>query len=179
MLVVAKSTLLASALGIFAVWMSGMRDYSRGVILLYGVLAFGFMAGIRISLRYFWQTLAPAPARRRAAIVGAGNTAEIVMLVLRSYEDLQANAVLILDTDPARDSTRVYGIPVRYSGTELARTLRQHRIDLVIVGAAPATPEEREIAETCLQLTIPVFRFEVTVTPFQYVPAAALASVPN
>ncbi|HYM11527.1 MAG TPA: hypothetical protein VEU62_12390, partial [Bryobacterales bacterium] len=133
LLTLGESSVLGAALAMLAVAASGVRSYSGVVILLYVFLLFCFGVGLRVSMSLLWQTLAPAPAGRRAAVLGADPSGELLVTVLQRHSGMDACPVLILDTDWASDHTRIDGIPVRYAGRNLAGILRQYKVEILML----------------------------------------------
>ncbi len=169
----AKCTVLGSAMSMFLVWMTGTRDYSRAVVVLYAILFFCFAVGLRLSMRIFWQTLAPSQVRRRAAILGSGPTAELLTIILRKNVAMDALPILILDTDPAAEGTRINGVPVRYAGTQFLKLAHQFKTDLLIVSAQHnLSPHYVAIIDACRAGGLPVSLLEISMNPLESAVAA-------
>jgi len=168
-----RCTVLGSAMSMFFVWMFGTRDYSRAVIILYGVLFLCFTVGVRVSMRMFWQTLAPSKVRLRAAILGSGATAELLTIILRKHVAMDASPVLILDTDPAAEGTRINGVPVRYAGTQPLKLVQKFKADLLIVSAQhDLSPHYATIIDACRAGGLPVSGLEIGMKPLESAVAA-------
>lgn len=163
-----KCTVLGSATAMFFVWMFGTRDYSRAVIVLYGVLFLCFTVGVRASMRMLWQTLAPSQVHMRAAILGSGATAELLTIILRKHSAMDALPVLILETDPAAEGTRINGVPVRYAGTQPLQLVQKFRADILIV-PAQHHPSAHSVAiiDACRAGGLPVSSLEIGLRPLE------------
>ncbi len=76
------STVATSVSSIVALWILDIRDYSRGVIVLYAFLLLAITAGARFSIRALWYALATLGSKK-AAVLSVNDTAERVVLVLQ------------------------------------------------------------------------------------------------
>ena len=171
-----KCTVLGAAMSMFFVWMLGTRDYSRAVIVLYAVLFLCFTVGVRASMRMFWQTLAPSQVRMRAAILGSGAMAELLTVILRKHAAMDAMPVLILDTDPAAEGTRINGVPVRHAGTQTLKLIGSFKADVLVVSAQhDLSAQHVAIIEVCRAGGLPVSRLEISMQPLEHA-AAVFAS---
>jgi FlaA1/EpsC-like NDP-sugar epimerase len=174
--VLGKCVLAGSAVSIFVVWAMGMRDYSRGVVLIYMFLVFGFMVGLRVSLQFLWQTLGLNRGCRRAAVLGADVAGEIVVLVLQRDIKIGTYPVLILDPDPASQHMRVHGVPVRHAGADAPQILKQSGVEVLIAPAdATRSPERLEIIAACSRAGFPVEQFELSLRALAEEETPALA----
>ena len=177
LLVLAKCALLTSALSSALIWGVGIRTYSRGVIVLFILLLSFLLAGLRICLRLFWQTLGTIRTGRRAAVLGSDTLAEMVVLITERQPESDLFPVLILHTDPAADHTRVQGLPVRYVQRDTLGILRQFRIEVLILCSPDGmTEQHRAIAQVCLEAGIPVEQFQVTISSLQRPEDLAMAA---
>lgn len=157
-----QCTFVGSAASIFALWLLGVRDYSRGVIVLYAFLVLAFMAGLRLSMRLLWQTLAKPVSTRRAAVLGANGGTELVVLVMQRSRLLDAAPVVVIDPDPAANRQRVHGVTVHYAGENALQFLRQIRADLLVVPCGEElTAGHRRIIEQCRAAGVPIEQFDV------------------
>ena len=162
----AKCVLLGLTLSMFMIWMAGMRGYSRGVVVLYGFFIFASSVGLRVSMRFLWQTLAGTSGKRRAAIIGGGVTGELLVLVLQRDSEMNARPVLILDSDPAAEHTRIHGVPVRYLGDDPVKALKRSNVELVVLpGNGAFTPEHQQVALTCKLAGLAVEQCELSMHP--------------
>ena len=175
--VLGKCVLAGSAVSMFLVWLLGMRDYSRGVVLIYMFLVFGLMAGLRVSLWFFWQTLGQSRGSRKAAVLGADVAGEILVLVLQRDIKMRAHPVLVLDSDPASQYTRVHGVPVRHAGDDSPEILRRSGVEVLVVPAdAMQSAAKFAIIAACRRAGFPVEQYELSTRPLPEQQTAALAA---
>jgi UDP-GlcNAc:undecaprenyl-phosphate GlcNAc-1-phosphate transferase len=160
-----RCALLGPATSMFALWFAGVRDYSRGVILLYAFFVLAFTAGLRLSMRLLWQTLGKPPASRRAAVLGATGATEIAVLVLQRSRSMKIAPVGVVDPDPACDRMRMHGIAVHYAGEDLVRLLRHIRADVLVVPAGEALSDgHRRILEQCRAAGVSIEQLDVAMS---------------
>jgi FlaA1/EpsC-like NDP-sugar epimerase len=117
-------------------------------------------------MRFLWQTLAGTSGKRRAAIIGGGVTAELLVLVLQRDLEMNAHPVLILDSDPAAEHTRIHGVPVRHLGVDPVKSLIRAKVELVVLpGNGAFTPEHQQVALTCKLAGLAVEQCELSMHP--------------
>jgi UDP-GlcNAc:undecaprenyl-phosphate GlcNAc-1-phosphate transferase len=169
-----ESVLVGTTFSTLIIWMAGLRGYSRGVIVLYAFFLFSSVTGLRVSLRFFWQMLALPQGCRRAAILGSGHTAGLLVSVLQRNQELYASPVIILATDPAADRTRVFGVPVRFVNSDPVRILREASADMLIVAAGNGfTTDQRSVIDACRNAGLEVAQLEMTMTPLEDAPSVS------
>jgi hypothetical protein len=162
-----RCTLAGAATSIFVLWFMGVRGYSRGVIVLYAFLVLAFMAGLRLSMRLLWLTLAKPASTRRAVVLGANGATELVVLVLQGSRHLDAAPVAIIDPDPAAHRLRIHGVTVYHAGEDVIRLLRQVGADLLVVPfGEELTDGHRRIIEQCHEAGVPVAQFDIGMSPW-------------
>ena len=157
-----RCAVAGSAASIFALWFLGMRDYSRGVILLYAFLVLAFTAALRLSMRLLWQTLAKPVGTRRAAVLGAnGSTATHRACAATEPADGRCAG--------GSHRSRPGRSPPAYSRShralcrrKRASLLRKLRADLLVVPSGEElTDEHRRILEQCREAGVPIEQFDV------------------
>lgn len=165
---------------IVLLWISGLRDYSRGVVLLYAFLLVSLAAALRALMRLFWHALAKPAQRPRVAVLGANAAGELAILMLQKQERLGGLPVIVLDTDPAADGTKIHGVPVRYAGTNPLRLLQGVDAGILIVPPNRAlTQPEHELIAGCASGGVQIARLEMAITPVTSQAAAAIPSGPS
>jgi FlaA1/EpsC-like NDP-sugar epimerase len=128
-----------------------------GVILMDTVLAFGGVLSLRVGRRLFYENieknlLSPAHRRRKknVLLLGAGKAGVLAAreLVGRSGSDLVVKG--FVDDDEQKHGSVVHGVPVLGATEELARFVREHDVDHVIITIAKANREDfRRILAAC------------------------------
>lgn len=158
----ARCAIVAASSAIFAIWLSGMRDYSRGVILLYALLVLGLAAGLRLTMRLLWHSLATPVGARRAAVLGANGATALTVLVLQRSRPMNVAPVAVIDPDPAAHRLHIHGVTVHYAGENVRWVLRKVRADLLVVPSGEElTDEHRRILEQCRKAGVPIEQFQM------------------
>lgn len=172
--------LFSSGSSVLIALIVGLQGYSRGIILSYALLSFLALTGSRIFPWLLWRLLASPQNGRRAALLGAGQSAELLILILRRNPELDASPVLILDLDPARDGTRIHGIPVSCAGSRTLTVLREASVNLLIVPTTinRLTSAQRLIVDACDILGIPVMQFECRLSPLASLESQCAENLP-
>ena len=118
----------------------GWVSYPRSVIILTGVLSGLYLAGIRLSVRWFREWLRVlSPSARRVLIVGAGHAGELLVRDMLSDGDSHYRPVGLVDDDPIKRKMRIHGVPVVGKIEDIAalsRGLLAHEIIVAIPSAS-------------------------------------------
>lgn len=145
---------LSAGLG-FAWWWVGrdMPDFAlvlpRGVLLIDFILATAFVCGFRIALRVYRERIthprsagAPHKARRRIAILGAGDVGASLASECINRPARGLLPVVFLDDDDDKRGGLVHGIPIGGRIDEIEQLRVRFEFDHVII-AMPTAPEKR------------------------------------
>lgn len=114
----------------------GLRpsEYSRAMLVLDLMLAFGFLVASRaflIWLRYWFASL-PRSGERRVLIIGASDAGSLALRFLGRARDGNYRAVGFLDDDPGKRYRRLSGVPIVGTISDLESVIRRLRIDVVL-----------------------------------------------
>jgi FlaA1/EpsC-like NDP-sugar epimerase len=120
----------------------GWTVYPRSVIILTGMLAAGFLAGIRLAVRWMREWLRiVGPTARRALIVGAGNAGELLVRDLQANPSYNYKPVAFLDDDPVKLKAKIHGVPVVGTIEEIKKAVERAEAQEIIVAIPSATPD--------------------------------------
>lgn len=140
------STLVLFGLIHFAI---GWTSYPRSVIIMTGLFAGMYLAGIRLAVRWFREWLQVlSPTARRVLVVGAGNAGELLIRDMQSDAESRYRPVGLVDDDPLKQRMRIHGIPVVGTITDipaLTSRLIVHEI-IVALPSASTTVKQRILA---------------------------------
>jgi FlaA1/EpsC-like NDP-sugar epimerase len=120
----------------------GWAEYPRSVIILTGILTGGFLAGIRLAVRWFREWLQiVGPTSRRALVVGAGNAGELLVRDLLANPAYNYRPVAFVDDDPVKQNVKIHGIPVLGTIADIRRVVQSADAREIIVAIPSATPK--------------------------------------
>ncbi|MBI5493500.1 MAG: undecaprenyl-phosphate glucose phosphotransferase [Deltaproteobacteria bacterium] len=146
----AKATLLALLLLVFTQYFSGAERYSRGVILAFGGLSFVMLSLTRaLARRVLARLRARGFNRRRAVVLGTGETAAALLGRLEAHPELGIEVVEVLGGKAESVGTDVGGRKVTGVYEDLPAALARGAADQVYL-AMPA--EEHARQEDVLEL---------------------------
>jgi len=146
--------LWASIVGVFLFYgivhlVFGHTQYPRSVIILTGLLSGLYLAGIRLTVRWFreWLQIISASARG-VLIVGAGHMGELLVREMLIDSDYHYKPVGFVDDDPVKRGIKIHGVSVVGTIEDIATVTRRLGIHEIIVAipAASHTLKQRIIA---------------------------------
>jgi FlaA1/EpsC-like NDP-sugar epimerase len=125
----------------------------RSVPFIDGFLTFVVMAGFRFGLRglsHNYRQYRGVVGGRRALLVGAGEAGTMIAKELRANPQLNLEPVAFVDDDAAKQGTRVEGVPVVGTCSQIPRMASEHQVQRIIV-TMPSTRFSRlqEIVGIC------------------------------
>jgi len=127
----------------------GWVVYPRSVIILTGVLSGLYLAGIRLSVRWFREWLRIlSPSARRVLIIGAGHAGELLVRDMLSDRDSHYRPVGLVDDDPIKRKMKIHGVSVVGKIEDIAaltRGLAAHEI-IVAIPSASTSLKQRILA---------------------------------
>jgi FlaA1/EpsC-like NDP-sugar epimerase len=141
-----------SALITFGAWIAtaGTEVVPRGVIVTDMLLSFVGLAAFRTGLRLYREQFLGSGAlagghRRRAAIIGSGESAALLLRDIQSRPGLGLEVVCFIDDDRRKIGSTLHGIPVigpRSRLPQLADSLSLQRVIIAMPGAGAGVIRE-------------------------------------
>ncbi len=135
---------VVATIGLYALFhlALGWLNYPRAVIILTGLLAAGFLAGIRLAVRWLreWMQVVE-PTARRVLIVGAGNAGELLLRDLQTNPSYQYKPVAFVDDDAVKQTANIHGIAVMGTIAEIKTVVEDCEAQEIIVAIPSATPQ--------------------------------------
>ncbi len=131
------------------------------VILIDTTLAFGGALGLRVVRRWEFerrQALGrPAAGEStRVLLLGAGMAGVAAAREIQRHPECGLMVEGLIDDDPAKQRSRIQGVPVIGTTTDLPEIVEQRGVDQVIVTLGDASPAEvRRIAALCEDSRVP------------------------
>jgi UDP-GlcNAc:undecaprenyl-phosphate GlcNAc-1-phosphate transferase len=130
---VTGGTLLSMA-GLLLVYR--FQDFSRMVMIVYGLLLFMGIAGSRLSFRFF-ALLIPHPGKPKVPVLiyGAGDGGAVVLRECLENAQVNYRPIGFLDDDPSKQGRTVAGLQVLGGAAELPKILRQEKVEGCIISS--------------------------------------------
>lgn len=162
------STIVIVAVGLFLL---DLRNFSRAVFLLDGVLTFLLAGGLRIGIRFYFTTrielktnsrFYPSQMRgqknegKRVLIIGAGDAGEKMLREIFDNPQLRYQVVGFLDDDARKHGCSMHGVPVLGSVPELPKIVEKHDVQEIFIAIPSATGSQmRRTLEICKNGDVP------------------------
>ena len=161
-----QATILSSLLVIgLVLFFYGHSGFSRGVLLLDGLLTFLLTGGTRVLIRSFYAAKTGPQGMeafslpnfgfgrkhyKRVLIIGAGGSGEKILREITDNPYLEYEVVGFLDDAPGKRGRTLHNVRVLGSVDELPLVLDGHSVDEVFISAPSATGAQmRRIVEVC------------------------------
>ena len=120
----------------------GWTEYPRSVLVLTGLLSAGFLAGIRLAVRWLREWLQiVGPTAQRVLVIGAGNAGELLVRDLLANPSYNYRPVAFVDDDPIKQKAKIHGIPVAGTITDIGRVTERLEAKEIIVAIPSAAPK--------------------------------------
>ncbi|AHE98547.1 polysaccharide biosynthesis protein [Thioalkalivibrio paradoxus] len=113
-------------------------ELPRGILFLYPVFLTMGLTGPRLFYRWYKDHLVPLGAHRRALVIGAGRSGE--MLVRELINSREYLPIGLLDDDPRKRGRDLHGVRVLGSVDELEEMLIDLDVDIVLIAMPTASP---------------------------------------
>src|SRR3989338_3102775 len=136
---IVKAVLFSSgalAVAIFFFRSTLFPGFPRSVLLIDAVLTLLLVFGLRISKRTVLEVMRKQPYNaegKRAEIVGAGNTGEMILRDMQRSNFVKYAPVAFVDDDPNRIGTYVHGVKVSGALSALSHAIKTFEAEAVIL----------------------------------------------
>jgi len=170
LVVYVKASLLGSALSAAAVLLVfGLRGFSPSVFVLDGLILLLTLTGSRMTFRILRKAFPPTAMennRRRALIYGAGDAGDLLLRELLNNPARRCDPVGFIDDDHLKQGKHIHGLRVFGGNGTLLGTIRQHRIDEVIISSEKLTHERtQQLVHDCRKAHVTVRRMNIQLEP--------------
>jgi FlaA1/EpsC-like NDP-sugar epimerase len=137
---VAVGNVLASLLGLAPILLLAPVPFPRSVLCLDFLVCLLATLGIRIGSRMVDEALRARGAAESESTIIYGAGAAGVMLLRETHSNLSLGYTVVgfIDDDPAKDGSRILGIPVLGCGIDLADVARTMRIQKLLIAMPSA-----------------------------------------
>lgn len=123
----------------------------RSIPIIYYVLGIVMLGGLRMAYRlYVERSEAPAHTAKRILIVGAGQSAEMLLRQIQKDPKLHYRVVGLIDDDTTKYRKKIHGVPVLGSRSSIPEAVKSKLVDEIIIAVPSATSKQmREIVAQC------------------------------
>ncbi len=130
----------------------GVAVVSQGVFVadLFGTIM--ILAGLRMAIRLYHEEFSVVAAVRlkRFLIVGAGDAGEALLRDIQRMPVIEYDVAGFIDDNPAKQGTRIHGIPVLGGVEELPRICSSHNVEEIAIAIPSATHKQlRRVIQVC------------------------------
>jgi FlaA1/EpsC-like NDP-sugar epimerase len=138
--------------------------FPRSVLIIDWLLTLIFMGGFRFIFRWIAESSSTASNesilhsfhKKWVLVVGAGDAGAMFVRELLKNPQLNMKPIGFLDDDPAKQNSKIHGVPVLAPIDEIERVFKTRHVDEVLIAIPSASGEVlRKIAEKCRQRNIP------------------------
>jgi len=138
--------------------------FPRSVLIIDWLLTLTFVGGFRFIFRWLAESSTSAANRsilhslhrKWVLVVGAGDAGAMVVRELLKNPQLNMKPIGFLDDDPAKQDSKIHGVPVLAPIDEIERVFKTRHVDEVIIAIPSASGEVlRQITTKCRQRNIP------------------------
>jgi UDP-GlcNAc:undecaprenyl-phosphate GlcNAc-1-phosphate transferase len=162
---IAQGATVGSLLGVAALFLwTRLAGISRGALVLDWLLVIMLVGTSRLSLSVLREYLfAQAEGGQRVLIFGAGHSGVLLLRELRENGLRGYRPVGFIDDDPAKCGTIVHGLRVLGGRADLARLVREHQVDEVLLAISSGSPQlADEVRVICTGIGTRLRRLEFT-----------------
>ncbi len=155
--VTAASMVVSGAMiGLFAAGM--FYGFPRSVLVIDWLLSMAFVGGLRFIFRIMAETSSSAadkakfiPRRKKwVLVVGAGDAGAMVVRELQKNPQLNIKPIGFLDDNPAKQDSKIHGVPVLAPLDQIGHILDTRHVDEVIIAIPSAAGRVlRRVTEVC------------------------------
>lgn len=160
-LVVARSGLLSSAVGLGVVQLAGDRETALRFVASAGAVYLLTALGARLLVRWLHEwaqraAVGSATDARRAIIVGAGGAGSSIVKTLLASPRHLTEPVAVVDDDRNKHGILLHGVPIVGGVDDLAEMVREYRAEEIIIAIPSATREQiGQVVDACLATKVP------------------------
>jgi len=155
---VASMIISGAMIGLFAAGM--FFGFPRSVLVIDWLLSMAFVGGLRFIFRIIAESSSTAASsalgqlRRRkwGLVVGAGDAGAMVVRELQKNPQLNIKPIGFLDDDPAKQDSKIHGVPVLAPLDQIEHILESRHVDEVIIAIPSASGKVlRKVTDVCRQ----------------------------
>lgn len=111
--------------------------YPRSIFIIDACLLVLMLGGVRLTRRLYSEFAMIRPGKR-VLVFGAGDAAERIVRDMRLNREGQYNPIGFIDDDTSKRGRRIHGVPVLGTRADVARIVRRHEPDEVLIAIPSA-----------------------------------------
>jgi FlaA1/EpsC-like NDP-sugar epimerase len=117
----------------------------RSIFVLHGVVGLMLLGGLRMTYRMFTERSSlPAHTAKRILLVGAGQSAEMLLRQIDKDPKLHYRVVGLIDDDASKHRRTLHGVPVLGAHTSIAGAVKAKAADEIIIAVPSATSKQMQ-----------------------------------
>jgi UDP-GlcNAc:undecaprenyl-phosphate GlcNAc-1-phosphate transferase len=132
-----------------------LQSFSRGMLVMDGILLLFGVAGTRVSFRLIriWLLRLQPRTRegRRILIYGAGDGGELLVRELQNNHELGLHPVGFIDDDPQKEGRMIHGVRVLGPLERMRELASSERIDELVISTTRIQPQRTQMAADLCQ----------------------------
>ncbi|MFQ6110492.1 MAG: hypothetical protein ACE5LX_00530 [Nitrospinota bacterium] len=156
---VAKAVTVGSVASVFLIlYFLGFQGYSRAAFFIDWLLLLVCIAGVRVALRAFKESLLrlERDGGKRVLILGAGDAGEMLLREINNNRNLRYVPVGFLDDNPVKRGRKIHGIEVLGTSRDLPRIVGEKGVEELFIAIPSASEEQMAgVTKLCEELGIP------------------------
>ena len=123
----------------------------RSIFILHGVIGLMLLGGLRMAYRLFTERSSlPAHTARRILLVGAGQSAEMLLRQIDKDPKLHYRVVGLIDDDESKYHRKLHGVQVLGAREFIPQAVKDKSADEIIITVPSATSRQmQEIVRQC------------------------------
>jgi FlaA1/EpsC-like NDP-sugar epimerase len=134
--------------------------FPRSTLIIDWLLSMAFIGGSRFFFRWMAESSSTASQTsmlypfnsKSVVVVGAGDAGAMVVREMQKNPQLNMKPIGFLDDDPAKQDSKIHGLPVLAPLAEINAILEKHHVDEVIIAIPSAGGNVlRHVMEVCRQ----------------------------
>ena len=166
-LILSATTTATMVVSVIMIALFGFKvfgGFPRSVLIIDWLLSIALIGGFRFIFRVLADSSSKAAQdalvsnRRKkwVLVVGAGDAGAMVVRELLKNPQLNMKPVGFLDDDPAKQASKIHGVPVLAPLSQIRKTLESQHVDEVIIAIPSAGGSVlRKVTEVCRQRNVP------------------------
>jgi FlaA1/EpsC-like NDP-sugar epimerase len=117
----------------------------RSIFILHGAIGILLLGGLRMAYRMFMERSSfPAHTAKRILIVGAGQSAEMLLRQIHKDPKLHYRVVGLIDDDESKHHRKLHGVQVLGPREVITQAVRAEAADEIIIAVPSATSKQMQ-----------------------------------